>query len=82
MFIYDSWLLFLPILIKTLSCYKPSIPSLICNELRRFWGFQYAEIWAIDEHSPLVGPVEGESVADVAVRLTKFIQQIETDCYG
>eukprot|EP00250_Pteridium_aquilinum_P005285 c15402_g1_i1 orf=83-763(+) len=42
----------------------------------------YPEIWELDEHNPLVGPVGGESVADVASRLTKVIKQVETDCQG
>ncbi|KAI5077510.1 hypothetical protein GOP47_0007334 [Adiantum capillus-veneris] len=42
----------------------------------------YPEIWALDEHNSLVGPIGGESVADVAVRLTRVIRQIETECQG
>ncbi|KAH7285487.1 hypothetical protein KP509_33G030600 [Ceratopteris richardii] len=42
----------------------------------------YPEIWALDEYDSLVGPAGGESVADVAARLAKIIEQIETDCQG
>lgn len=42
----------------------------------------YPKIWALDEHDPLTGPVGGESVADVANRLAKCLQQIEKECQG
>ena len=39
-------------------------------------------IWALDEQNPLIGPDGGESVADVAIRLHRVIQQIEMECQG
>lgn len=42
----------------------------------------YPEIWALDEHDPLTGPVGGESVADVSTRLAKLLPRIESDCQG
>jgi broad specificity phosphatase PhoE len=43
---------------------------------------QYPEIWAIDAVDPLVGPEGGESVADVAIRVSEAIVQIETEVQG
>jgi hypothetical protein len=44
--------------------------------------WQYAEIWAIDEKDPLVGPEGGESVKDVASRLAKSMAVMESEFEG
>ncbi|WJX59887.1 hypothetical protein P8452_45160 [Trifolium repens] len=43
---------------------------------------KYAEIWAIDEKDPLVGPEGGESVKDVASRLAKSMAVMESEFEG
>ncbi|XP_024379094.1 uncharacterized protein [Physcomitrium patens] len=42
----------------------------------------YPEIWAIDAIDPLVGPDGGESVADVAIRVSEAIMQMESEVQG
>lgn len=44
--------------------------------------YQYPEIWAIDAIDPLVGPDGGESVADVAIRVSEAIMQMESEVQG
>lgn len=43
---------------------------------------QYADIWDIDEKDPLVGPEGGESVKDVACRLTRAMTTMESEFEG
>lgn len=43
---------------------------------------KYAEIWDIDEKDPLVGPEGGESVKDVACRLTSAMAVMESEFEG
>ncbi|KAJ3692872.1 hypothetical protein LUZ60_011967 [Juncus effusus] len=43
---------------------------------------KYAEIWALDEKDPFVGPEGGDSVADVASRLSTTLISIETTFKG
>ena len=44
---------------------------------------QYAEIWDLDEKDPFMKAEEGgESVADVASRLTNVLLQIESQFQG
>lgn len=43
---------------------------------------QYADIWAIDEKDPLLGPEGGESVKDVASRLAKVMATMESEFEG
>ncbi|XP_024379093.1 uncharacterized protein [Physcomitrium patens] len=68
---------------------KPTIKFL--EELReRYFGpplelqshEHYPEIWAIDAIDPLVGPDGGESVADVAIRVSEAIMQMESEVQG
>jgi broad specificity phosphatase PhoE len=68
---------------------KPSIQ--LMEELReRYFGpslelqshEHYAEIWAIDALDPMVGPEGGESVADVAHRVSQAILSIESELEG
>ncbi|KAJ1383848.1 Histidine phosphatase superfamily, clade-1, partial [Sesbania bispinosa] len=40
---------------------------------------KYEEIWEIDEKDPLVGPEGGESVKDVASRLTRAMAIMESE---
>ncbi|XLS63539.1 hypothetical protein HN51_023513 [Arachis hypogaea] len=42
----------------------------------------YAEIWEMDEKDPLVGPEGGESVKDVACRLTRAVTIMESEYEG
>jgi len=42
----------------------------------------YPEIWAIDALDPMVGPEGGESVADVAVRVSEAIVKMEAEVQG
>lgn len=44
--------------------------------------FKYPEIWAIDALDPMVGPEGGESVADVAVRVSEAIVKMEAQVQG
>lgn len=44
--------------------------------------FKYPEIWAIDALDPMVGPEGGESVADVAVRVSEAIVKMEAEVQG
>lgn len=41
--------------------------------------WQYSEIWALDEKDPFLPPEGGESVADVASRLTKALVDMESE---
>ncbi|CAK9219770.1 unnamed protein product [Sphagnum troendelagicum] len=68
---------------------KPSIQ--LMEELReRYFGpslelqshEHYPEIWAIDALDPMVGPEGGESVADVAHRVSQAILSIESELEG
>lgn len=43
---------------------------------------KYAEIWALDEKDPFMSPEDGESVADVASRLSTALANIEGDFQG
>ncbi|KAJ1415626.1 Histidine phosphatase superfamily, clade-1 [Sesbania bispinosa] len=43
---------------------------------------KYEEIWEIDEKDPLVGPEGGESVKDVASRLTRAMAIMESEFEG
>ncbi|MED6197830.1 hypothetical protein PIB30_060448 [Stylosanthes scabra] len=43
---------------------------------------KYAEIWDMDENDPLVGPEGGESVKDVATRLTRAMTIMESEYQG
>ncbi|KAL2332562.1 hypothetical protein Fmac_020143 [Flemingia macrophylla] len=43
---------------------------------------KYTEIWDIDEKDPLVGPEGGESVKDVACRLTSAMAVMESEFEG
>ncbi|KAG0601316.1 hypothetical protein M758_11G101400 [Ceratodon purpureus] len=42
----------------------------------------YPEIWAIDAIDPLVGPEGGESVAEVAIRVSEAIVHMEAEVQG
>ncbi|KAH9290658.1 hypothetical protein KI387_034775, partial [Taxus chinensis] len=42
----------------------------------------YPEIWALDERDPFSRPEGGESVADVASRLSTIVPKIEAECEG
>ncbi|GLJ36620.1 hypothetical protein SUGI_0736620, partial [Cryptomeria japonica] len=63
----------------------------VTEELReRYFGPQlelqshdhYPEIWALDEKDPFSPPEGGESVADVASRLSTIVPKIEAECEG
>nr|ABK24043.1 unknown [Picea sitchensis] len=42
----------------------------------------YTEIWALDERDPFAPPEGGESVADVASRLSTILAMTEAECEG
>lgn len=47
-----------------------------------FFRVKYTEIWDLDEKDPFMRPEGGESVADVASRLTSALVQIESEFQG
>jgi hypothetical protein len=59
-------------------------PTVVCETHFLLFIFyrQYNQIWEIDEKDPLVGPEGGESVKDVACRLAKTMDIIESDFEG
>lgn len=51
------------------------------RELNLFY-VQYPEIWALDEKDPFARPEGGESAADVAARLARAMETMESEFQG